>query len=246
MPCTGFENCGIRIWDCGFERKKECLEFNIRKSSSEVATAKSAVRNSKSEILPMPEPEISHRCSSCGASVRGHALFCPQCGYPLTQPKKTANEIPDDKSSVAAGVPAAVVDEEAASEPAAEKPADPEGEVVPPTEPEAAPKETAAPEPAAVQEARPSAQADKVADGRRRPGASTVLAANKARTKIRQATTAARDKIDDNVRPRVDKIRQASSVVLEEAAYDPSVRFILVAGALFVLFVVLLIISKVI
>jgi len=44
----------------------------------------------------------------------------------------------------------------------------------------------------------------------------------------------------------VDKIRQASSVVLEEANYDPSVRFILVAGALFVLFLILLILSKVI
>src|SRR5687767_10439721 len=35
----------------------------------------------------MSEPEISHRCLSCGASHRGHALFCPQCGAPLDQPK---------------------------------------------------------------------------------------------------------------------------------------------------------------
>src|SRR2546423_3354698 len=25
-------------------------------------------------------PEISHRCSSCGASIRDDALFCPECG----------------------------------------------------------------------------------------------------------------------------------------------------------------------
>jgi len=50
---------------------------------------------------------------------------------------------------------------------------------------------------------------------------------------------------DAGVRPRIEKLRQASSVVLEGATYDPSVRFVLVAAALFVLFLVLLILSKV-
>ena len=49
-----------------------------------------------------------------------------------------------------------------------------------------------------------------------------------------------------NVRGRVEKIRHVSSVVIDQAAYDPSVRFILVAAGLFVLFLVLLIVSKVI
>jgi hypothetical protein len=44
---------------------------------------------------------------------------------------------------------------------------------------------------------------------------------------------------------RVDKIRKVSSVVIDQAAYDPSLRFILVAAALFFLFLVLLIMSKV-
>ena len=44
---------------------------------------------------------------------------------------------------------------------------------------------------------------------------------------------------------RVEKIRQASTVVIEEASYDPSLRFVLVALGLFVLFVVLLVLSKV-
>lgn len=43
----------------------------------------------------------------------------------------------------------------------------------------------------------------------------------------------------------VGKLRKASSVVLDEAAYDPSIRFLLVAAALFLLFLVLLILSKV-
>jgi hypothetical protein len=49
----------------------------------------------------------------------------------------------------------------------------------------------------------------------------------------------------ENVLGRVDKIRKVSSVVIDQAAYDPSLRFILVAAALFLLFLFLLIVSKV-
>jgi len=52
--------------------------------------------------------------------------------------------------------------------------------------------------------------------------------------------------VADNVRERVEKIRHVSSVVIDQASYDPSLRFILVAAVLFGLFLVLLIISKVI
>lgn len=47
------------------------------------------------------------------------------------------------------------------------------------------------------------------------------------------------------VRGRVEKLRKVSSVVLDQAAYDPSLRFLLVAAALFLLFLVLLMLSKV-
>ena len=49
-----------------------------------------------------------------------------------------------------------------------------------------------------------------------------------------------------NVRERVEKIRHVSSVVIDQAAYDPSLRFILVAAVVFVLFLLLLLLSKVI
>jgi len=58
--------------------------------------------------------------------------------------------------------------------------------------------------------------------------------------------TAARAGVADNVRDRVEKIRQVSSVVIDQASYDPSLRFLLVTAALFVLFLVLVILSKVI
>jgi len=45
---------------------------------------------------------------------------------------------------------------------------------------------------------------------------------------------------------RVEKFRQVSSAVIDEAAYDPSLRFVLVAAALFVLFLVLLLLSELI
>ena len=50
---------------------------------------------------------------------------------------------------------------------------------------------------------------------------------------------------DSSVKGRVDKIRKASSIVIDQAAYDPSLRFILVAAAFFLLFLFLLIMSKV-
>lgn len=51
---------------------------------------------------------------------------------------------------------------------------------------------------------------------------------------------------DHSVRSRVEHIRKVSSVMIDQAAYDPSLRFLLVAGAFFILFLVLLILSKVI
>ncbi len=52
--------------------------------------------------------------------------------------------------------------------------------------------------------------------------------------------------VAENVRERVEKIRHVSSVMIDQAAYDPSLRFLLVAAGLFVLFLILLILSKVI
>ena len=50
----------------------------------------------------------------------------------------------------------------------------------------------------------------------------------------------------DSVRGRVDKFRKVSSIMIDQAAYDPSLRFLLVAAALFLLCLVLLILSKII
>ena len=63
--------------------------------------------------------------------------------------------------------------------------------------------------------------------------------------RIQKATTRARD-IEGNVAHRVQKFREVSSVVIDEASYDPSLRFVLVAGALFVLFLLIVLLNKLI
>lgn len=52
--------------------------------------------------------------------------------------------------------------------------------------------------------------------------------------------------VAETVREHVGKIKHVSSVVIDQAAYDPSLRFLLVAAVLFVLFVILVILSKVV
>ncbi len=65
----------------------------------------------------------------------------------------------------------------------------------------------------------------------------------KVRDKIQRATTLARD-VEGDVKHRVQKVRQISSVVLDEAGYDPSLRFVLVAAVLFLLFLLILFLNK--
>ena len=110
----------------------------------------------------MSEPEIARRCAACGVSVRERAMFCPQCGNPISQTTTTtaATTVTDTIAEVPAH-----------------------------------------PAPAKVHE--------------------------------------------DGVRGRVERLVKVSSVMIDQAAYDPSLRFLLVAAAMFLIFLVLLILSKV-
>lgn len=71
-----------------------------------------------------------------------------------------------------------------------------------------------------------------------------ATARERTRETLQRASQRTRGAIEGNVK-RVEKIHQVSSVMLEEATYDPSLRFVLVALGLFVLFVILLVLSKV-
>jgi uncharacterized Zn finger protein (UPF0148 family) len=71
-----------------------------------------------------------------------------------------------------------------------------------------------------------------------------VGARERTRETLQRASQRTRGAIEGNVK-RVEKIHHASSAMLEEATYDPSLRFVLVALGLFILFIVLLVLSKV-
>jgi hypothetical protein len=61
--------------------------------------------------------------------------------------------------------------------------------------------------------------------------------------KLQRASTMARG-VEGDVVQRVQKVREISSVVIDEAAYDPSLRFVLVAVIVFGLFLVIVLLNK--
>lgn len=166
-------------------------------------------------------PEISHRCPSCGASVRDRgALFCPECGKPLSGKPKAgeASESPDSSTKPEAGEIVEVSPASSVNEPPA-------------------PARTESIEAAATSSAATDMKDDSSVPPTHRRG-------EKTRERLHRASEVARGVIEEPAK-RVEKIRQASTVVIEEASYDPSLRFVLVALGLFVVFVVLLVLSKV-
>ena len=64
------------------------------------------------------------------------------------------------------------------------------------------------------------------------------------RVTSRRPQMAARGAIENRMNSQVDKLRRVSNIVLDEAAYDSGLRFILVVGVVFALFLVLLFLSK--
>src|SRR5512147_3239723 len=66
----------------------------------------------------MSDPEIDRRCISCGASVRSQALFCPQCGQPISH-SAPAEKDGDAKTNVAESAPTVSLDRDVATDNAA-------------------------------------------------------------------------------------------------------------------------------
>ena len=173
-------------------------------------------------------PEISKRCLSCGAAVRVQAMFCPECGRPLSQSgANSAQTIAHDQA-----IPADAENATAAAVQAESK-SQHEDDSSPAIQSEESAKAPAA----AVAESVSASSSAPPIIARQPKGAKT-------RETLHRASTAARGALEDNVK-RVEKIRQVSSVVLEEAHYDPSLRFVLVAVGVFIVFVILLVLSKV-
>ena len=165
-------------------------------------------------------PEILQRCESCGATIREAAMFCPECGKPLAVAKQ---EEPDLSDKASAGPP---IDRTASTSAQSTAPSGVENH--------AANSDQVVPVDSAKGNNVPLKTATSERHGAR----------ERTRETLHRASTAARGAIERPVK-QVEKIHHVSTVMLEEAHYDPSLRFVLVALGLFILFVILLVLSKV-
>jgi predicted RNA-binding Zn-ribbon protein involved in translation (DUF1610 family) len=175
----------------------------------------------------MIEPEIARRCPTCGASIREVALFCPQCGN--AQPPRQGHSSVESENSAVNTAPLEA--EEAAprkdfSDTIAIDRFDN--------------KPSAADELRSMSDTMVIERPDGPATSEVRPGVREAMG-----TRIHRATTLARD-VEGDVINRVQKVREVSNVVLDEAGNDPNLRFLLVAVIVFVLFLVIVLLNKLI
>ena len=168
------------------------------------------------------EPEIARRCTECGASVRGGSAFCPQCGRALVagasqvRPAAEAPETPVRRATDT-GRDASTV----------------------------APPARATDAASGLSPVQEMLASDEIGEGSQRSKIASAPLARPAdvRSKRHRVRTAARDAVEEKLAPRVEKLRHASNVMLEEASYDPSLRFVLVAIGLLLLFLLLLLLN---
>jgi hypothetical protein len=196
----------------------------------------------------MSDPEIARRCLSCGASVRHSAAFCPQCGEAL---EKRSTDI-DVVTDVLPPDHPMKIDEDqgdkelhSESAPTVWAPAMPE--------PANVHRESETVEPAApnIGETRPILRDEAQRVLETQPLITNTAISNQTLADIpspvvRRPGQAPPPLTERPLRDRVDKIRKVSSVMIDQAAYDPSMRFLLVAAVLFIIFLVLMLLSKVV
>ncbi len=153
------------------------------------------------------------------------ARRCPWCGVAIREQAFFCPQCGKDLTQLHPDFSATIIE----SAPPETKKRD-TAELIEPATPKQSPAKTAPPEAAPVK-------------SRKAPIGQQAL--GKMGAGIQKATHVARD-VEGNVAHRVQKLREASSVVIDEASYDASLRFVLIAAALFILFLVMLFLSKVI
>ena len=163
-------------------------------------------------------------------------MFCPECGKSLS----VASEVSVAATAAEAAAPTVPPQRDAVETP----PGKPSAESLQTSSPGAsahlnAANEVSQPDPVTAAVVEDTAGKVSSTASAESPGK-----VERTREKLHRASTAARGAIEGNVK-RVEKIRHASTAVFEEASYDPSLRFVLVALGLFVVFVILLVLSKV-
>ncbi|HYO63612.1 MAG TPA: zinc-ribbon domain-containing protein [Pyrinomonadaceae bacterium] len=219
----------------------------------------------------MSLPEISRRCLSCGASVRAGARFCPQCGSLMeaqgaepTTPEASGPELLDTEvlketfslwesgahpraaetrePSLRLRDDGRAADASNGAKPSAalpdERPATSAGHAPPPLEKSSA-DGSKPPAASALPVAAPEAASASAAHVP--PPTASALPASAPPERGRRRAVAA---VEERIGPRVEKLREASMGVLEEASEDTGLRFVLVAIVLFVLALVILLVHS--
>ena len=175
----------------------------------------------------MPEPKISRRCPTCQTAIRDLAFFCPECGNKLDPPSNRQPEQPGihdtQEDVVDAGMTMTEADFRRREDVL-------DGNMTM-TEADFRARESSAPTIVETRQPEPSAPVQRPS----RPGGS----------KLQRVTNKARD-VEGDVKQRVQKYRDISTAVIDEASYDPSLRFVLVAAGLFVLFLIIVLLNKLI
>ena len=180
----------------------------------------------------MPNPEIARRCRACGASVRAGVQFCTQCGQAMVRSVVSVHSIPDPPETP--GRARVNADEARRTDAAAQRKIEPPSAAGPAVSAGAA----RAPDPASP--ARATARDERATSG---TNARTENPAGGGRRVGRQPLYAENE--DNGLLPRVEKFRQASVDMLDEAAEDPSLRFVLVSVMLFLCFLLIFLASTV-
>jgi uncharacterized OB-fold protein len=171
-------------------------------------------------LLFLMQPEISRRCPGCGAAIRGSVSYCPHCGVP-TQRAANVDGVVEAQELAEARDESVNMEEETEI---ASTPLMDEGSI------------------SGIEQGQDVSAIS--AGVENRPRAKVYQEPRVERgNKRRRMTNAARGAMEDKLMPRVEKMRQSSAVMFDEAAIDPSLRFVLIAAALFAIFVVLLFIS---
>jgi len=174
----------------------------------------------------MSEPEIARRCPTCGASIREVALFCPQCGN--AQPPRQARAAAEPETTSKTTAPLESKKDESSQKSMSNTIAIQRPEDVPKLPDEAR----------SMSDTMVIERPERTTKAPVSPGVRGAMGA-----RIQRATTLARD-VEGDVIHRVQKVREVSSVVLDEAGNDPGLRFVLVAVIVFVLFLVIVLLNK--
>ena len=173
----------------------------------------------------MADPEISRRCRFCGASIRVRGAFCPQCGKPTAERQGEGLDGPIDVKTDEVFDAPETVSVDLSALPTADL-----------TNNHPAMAETVP--------LYPIPEIDVRADQRPTVPLSATPHPTTATPEDGTRPRQVREALGGDVRKGLGKVREISTVVLEEASYDPSARFVLVAAVLFILFLVILLLSE--